>query len=80
MMCCMPSLNYIKVACFSTARYYVQRHRWLKKGIKKKTLMTENKRKNDDFLILKITRKAMNYRERGEDNYVIFTLPLLTVR
>ena len=49
MVCCMPSLNYIKVGCFSTARYYVERHLWLKKGTKKKTLMTEHKRKNDDF-------------------------------
>ena len=41
--------SYIKVRSFSTARDYVQRHRCLKNGTKKKASRTELKRKNDDF-------------------------------
>ena len=40
---------YIKVRSFSTAKDYVQGHRCLKKGKKKKALRTELKRKNGDF-------------------------------
>ena len=60
------------VRSFSTARDYVQRHCYLKKGIKKKALRTELKRKMTIF-----TRKTMSHRKREKANYVTFTLPQL---
>ena len=60
------------VRSFSTVRDCVQRHRCLKKGIKKKALRTERKGKMTIF-----TRKTMSHRKREKANNVIFTLPQL---
>ena len=60
------------VRSFSAVRDCVQRHRCLKKGIKKKALRTELKGKMTIF-----TRKTMSHRKKEKANYVIFTLPQL---
>ena len=60
------------VRSFSTVRDCVQRHRCLKKGIRKKALRTELKGKMTIF-----TRKTMSHRKKEKANYVMFTLPQL---